>query len=187
MDCEYTIIYIWRKSVLEYFTLNIFCLSELLVFLELRSRKTTHVKKLLLYNFLRFASLLPINMLRYSHWFGSVPLCFDLWQRYKCSNSKLYFWAMIMTIVTAFRMIFIRCNYLLMCFWCKFYLDQFSYSSPGFSHNTAVEKQIFSLVHQTSSAPIRNKRSNIGNTYSYSFNGFTFTSPYSNSAWLKSP
>ena len=54
MDCEYTIIYIWRESVLEYFTLNIFCLSELLVFLELRSRKTTHVKKLLLYNFLRF-------------------------------------------------------------------------------------------------------------------------------------
>ena len=52
MDCEYTIIYIWRESVLEYFTLNIFCLSELLVFLELRSRKTTHVKKLLLYNFI---------------------------------------------------------------------------------------------------------------------------------------
>ena len=54
MDCEYTIIYIWRESVLEYFTLNIFCLSELSVFLELRSRKTTHVKKLLFYNFLRF-------------------------------------------------------------------------------------------------------------------------------------
>ena len=130
---------------------------------------------------------MPIYILRYSRWFGSVPSCCDLWQRYKCSNSKLHFWAMIMTIVTAFRMIFIRCNYLLMCFWCKFYLNQFSYSSPGFSHNIAVEKQIFSLVHQTSSAPIRNKRSNIGNTYSYSFNGFTFTSPYSNSAWLKSP
>ena len=48
----------------------------------------------------------------------------------------------------------------------KVYLYQFAKSSPGFSRNTAVEKQIFSLVHQTLSTPIKNKRSKIGNTYS---------------------
>ena len=57
----------------------------------------------------------------------------------------------------------IRYNYLLMSSWCKFYLYQFAHSSPGFIYNTAVEKQIFSLVHQTLSTNIKNKRSN---TYS---------------------
>ena len=47
MNCEYTIIYIWRENVLEYFTLNIFCLSELSVFLELPPRRYRQILFLL--------------------------------------------------------------------------------------------------------------------------------------------
>ena len=55
-----------------------------------------------------------------------------------------------------------------MCFWCKFYLYQFSYSSPSFSHNTAVEKKSLALKIKKLKIkkPIKNKRSNVGNTYS---------------------